>query len=413
MQRPLAYDVTHLVTRLPTAQTSGIEKVDLAYAKCLPQLGCDALVHYGLWRPRTHMPAKVADLLRFAPVQCPDSGYAKVYGWLTGGAANPVSAPPATASGERESSLWRRRLAYARWRLSPGDTTVPPGAIYLNVAQHSLENARFFNWLSERPDVTGVFFVHDLLPLDWPEYFRPGYKDRFRKRWRTIVRHGRALITTSEAVKARIVRELHETGLPPRAIHVQPLPSPLSGLGDLDDPRLREVPYFIVVGTIEPRKNHLVLLNIWRRMAQEMETPPKLVVVGARGWENEQTLDVLDRSVLVRPHVHEVTGLGERALARLIRNARGLLMPSFAEGYGLPVVEGLSLGTPVVTSDIPVFREIGGAHARYHHPLDGLAWRDTIMTLAYGDRGDSPRPSYVPPDWDGYFAGIRSFLNSL
>ena len=121
---------------------------------------------------------------------------------------------------------------------------------------------------------------------------------------------------------------------------------------DVVDRDLAASPYFVVLGTIEPRKNHLLLLNIWRRLAEQQRSPPKLVIIGTRGWENEQVLDVLDRSVLVRPHVVEGSGMGDRGLMRLLANARALLMPSFAEGYGLPVVEALSLGTPVVASDI-------------------------------------------------------------
>lgn len=414
IRRPIAYDVTHLVSRLPTHQSSGIDKVDLAFAKFFAGAGCDALIHYGTRRPRVHAPEALTALLRHTAVASPLSGYDHVYRWLTG---NTPAAEPATGSpvgDNRPSRIWPRRLAHLGWRMAPGVGSVPKDALYLNVAQHAFEKHRFFRWLPGRPDVLAVFLIHDLLPLDWPEYFRPGYRQRFMRRWQTALRHGRALVTTTEAVKERILAELAASGHTPRPIHVEPLPSPLAGQTGVDDARLQAAPYFVIVGTIEPRKNHLLLLNVWRRMAQEMAAPPKLVIVGTRGWENEQVLDVLDRSELVRPHVLEVSNLGETALARLIKNARGLLMPSFAEGYGLPIVEALSLGTPVVASDIPVFREVAQGHAVFRHPLDGLGWREAILALA-----DAPPPAsraasgFVAPTWDAYFARLMAFLDTL
>jgi glycosyltransferase involved in cell wall biosynthesis len=425
--RPIAFDITHLVSRLPVANPSGIDKVDLAYAQHFARRGCDAAVHYGLWRPRFHPGQAVGEVVNLASrsrwvgvEEDKDPALDRVVCFLTG---RTDSVARLRAKGEHvqvaplASDGWPRRLAQVRWRLSPSGHTLPNGALYLNVAQHVFEAPRFFQWLSARPDVLPVFLVHDLLPMDYPEYFRPGYRERFGRRLDTIVRHAKALITTSTAVKERLAQEYEARGRPAVPIHVAPLPSTMAPVDEsaLADPELAANPYFVVLGTIEPRKNHLLLLNVWRRLAETHPSPPKLVIVGVRGWENEQVLDVLDRSALVRPHVIEVSGVSDRGLLRLLANARALLMPSFAEGYGLPVVEALSVGTPVVASDIPVFQEVSQGCAVFHHPLDGPGWRQAVVTLS-----DLEHPAtrearqkaqgFRAPSWDGYFDCVSAFL---
>jgi glycosyltransferase involved in cell wall biosynthesis len=430
MSRPIAFDITHLASRLPVANPSGIDKVDLAYAQHFARSGCDAAVHYGLWRPRFHPGRSIGGVVSLASQsrwigidEDRDPALDRIIRFLTGrpAASSPVQAETGHAKVvSPKSDGWRRRLAQVSWRVLPGRHALPDGALYLNVAQHIFEVPRFFRWLSIRPDVVPVFLVHDLLPMDYPEYFRPGYRDRFSLRLDTIVNHAKALITTSTAVKERLAEEYAARRAPAVPIHVAPLPSTMAPADgrDLADPELTATPYFVVLGTIEPRKNHLLLLNIWRRLAEAHSSPPKLVIVGVRGWENEQVVDVLDRSVLVRPHVIEASGVSDRGLLRLVANARGLLMPSFAEGYGLPVVEALSVGTPVVASDIPVFREISQGCAVFHHPLDGPGWRQAILTLSDLDhlatrQSRQKAQGFRAPSWEGYFDRVGSFLAEL
>ena len=174
--------------------------------------------------------------------------------------------------------------------------------------------------------------------------------------------------------------------------------------------------YFIVLGTIEPRKNHLLLLNLWTRLATTMATPPRLLVIGARGWENEQAVDMLERSRRLRGLVEEHNRLSDTAIGSLLSQARALLLPSFAEGFGLPLAEAFASGVPVICSDIPVFREVGGEVPDYLDPLDLFAWRDAIVD--YSEPDSARRAAQMqrlthwqPPRWREHFEIVERALD--
>ena len=428
-RRPIVFDVTHLTTRLQGVTTTGIDWVDRAYARHLAaseRLACG--LHYGLFAPHLLSQPLVAELSirherKFvgADASPPELAWLQLREWLMG--RGELRLPLSPARGLRErfivdaaslATKTRLRLVHDR------SLEIPEGAIYLNVAQHGFEYPALFRWLDARPDVAPVFLAHDLLPLDFPEYFRPGYKALFRRRFEFMAQRARAIVTTCGSTAERLKDEFRALARPCPPIHVQPLASPLEVMGDaaFRDAELAKAPYFVIVGTLEPRKNHVLLLNIWRALVARGGETPKLVCVGGSGRGAAQIIDGLERSKILAPHVRRVSGLSSEALRRLIANARALLAPNFAEGYGIPLVEALAIGAPVVCSDIPVFREVTQDCATFLSPLDGAGWLAAIRQLAENGSAanDDARRlarSFRAPNWTQYFAGVEAFLDSL
>jgi glycosyltransferase involved in cell wall biosynthesis len=263
-----------------------------------------------------------------------------------------------------------------------------------------------------------ICLVHDLIPIEYPEYARPNGADLHRRRVRTMAELADGLIANSEATARSMARFIGETGrLPPiRVAHLgsDPLPDV-----EVAPPALSD-PYFVVLSTIEPRKNHLLLLNIWRRMIETLgpERTPHLAIVGRRGWENENVIDMLERCTAIQDHVHEYAGLSDARLSALLRRARALLCPSFAEGFGMPVTEALLSGTPVICSDLPALREAGGDVPDFIDPLDGPEWIRAIMDYSGSQPGMREAQlerlrDWAAPGWDDHIRVLLGLIRAI
>lgn len=288
--------------------------------------------------------------------------------------------------------------------------------IYLNVGHTGLDDESFRMWV-RHANVRPVYFVHDLIPITNPEFCRVGEHDKHVERMRTVLDTAAGVIGNSQATLhdlANFARS--EDVTPPRGI------AALLGSDALPfsppTPQ-REAATFVVLGTIEARKNHLMLLHVWSRIVRQLgPDSPRLLVIGQRGWECEQVFDLLERSERLKGTVVEINRCDDATLAAHLAQARALLFPSLLEGYGLPLVEALQAGTPVIASDLPVFREIAGEIPDYLDPLDGPAWERAI--LEYSKNQSAARLSqlrriegYEPPTWRDHFAALDSWLAAL
>ena len=163
-----------------------------------------------------------------------------------------------------------------------------------------------------------------------------------------------------------------------------------------------------MVGTLEPRKGHSLVLDRFEEL-WDAGSPARLIIAGRAPWP----------PLLARIRAHEELGdrllyrddVADRELAALYRGAVATISASAGEGFGLPVVESLSLGTPVIASDIPAHREVGGAHCRFFPPGDapGLS-----AALREALAGALPRPAgFRWPDWEESGRELSAALRRL
>lgn len=298
-----------------------------------------------------------------------------------------------------------------------GGDAVPAGAIRLLVAHQLLDRPELLRRQLAHDNTRLVSFIHDAIPAQYPEYARPGGAERHRVRLATAARLSHGVIVNSQSTAAAMTPWLVPGPAAPPLL-VAPLGIDISPPDAVLPSPIR--PYFLCLGTIEPRKNHLLLLNVWRRMAETLppEAVPRLVLVGRRGWETENVVDLLDRCPVLRGVVDERGRVPDAELAGLMAGARAVLMPSFAEGYGLPVAEALARGVPVIASDLPALRETGGLVPDYLDPLDGPGWLAAITD--YARPGSNRRLKQIErlggwqaPRWDTHFTRVFAFLDGL
>ena len=197
------------------------------------------------------------------------------------------------------------------------------------------------------------------------------------------------------------------------------MPIVVAPLGiDLTGPQARTAegrPYFVCVGTIGARKNHRLLLDLWRRLARDLgERAPRLLLIGGRGFGSER---IVEKITALEGLVIEHAGLSDATMSSLLRGARASLLPSLAEGFGLPVAEALAAGVPVLCSELPALRESGGGVPDYLDPADIEGWRQAILDFVT----DSPRrraqlarlAGWRPPDWEDHFAIVDRLIDAF
>jgi hypothetical protein len=194
-----------------------------------------------------------------------------------------------------------------------GESIGRSSRVLLNLGHSGPEQPQYGQWL-RRQQLRPIFMVHDLIPLTHPEYCRPAEQARHARRIQTILTTAVGVVTNSHSTLDELSTYAADRGLPMPPAMAAPLAS--VDLSKETGRRPLDGPYFVVVGTIEPRKNHLLILQVWRRLVERLgEKAPRLVVIGQRGWECENVLDLLERCETLRGFV---IGLPVRACAALL-----------------------------------------------------------------------------------------------
>lgn len=402
-------DLTRLVSRLGQGQPTGVDRVEAAY-----------LAHF------LTLPSPVFGLVRskLGYLLLDRNGMAGFHRLV--GAQAPLPPPDLLSRLARRSNpqLARaetaiRRLALARCRPSALPQTLrrhlPHGFAYFNTGHANL-SADSLRALKAGGAAPLVVMIHDTIPLDHPKFTRPDTIRSFDAKLAAVSALADLALHTAQATRSQTETHFARHGrIPPGLI----APLGIAPLQPGTNPP-QSHPYFVTLGTIEPRKNHAFLLDIWEALHRDLplQAIPHLFILGRRGWSNERVFQRLDTLPFRNQTVFERPNLPDEAVATLLAHARALLFPSHVEGFGLPPIEAASLGVAVIVPPLPVYRETLGNYPVYASLDDSYSWMETIIRLTDGKyeqgqtghrREGAAQHAVQIPQWDAHFKIVLNF----
>src|SRR5579885_710345 len=261
----IALDLSRLLSRAGRGTPTGIDRVELAYAE-----------HFIARQNQTCF-AAVAPTGGLGLV--PDRAAAKFVrsiGALWRGSPDPERWDRRTRRAAHQARLGllggRERALLARLQES-GEAPV-----YLLVSHHHLERRGLIAGLKERSSARFICLIHDLIPIEFPEYAKPGQAENHLRRIENAATLADAVIVNSAVTRDALQPHLDRAGRAPPVL-VAPFAADLPAAAAGDGGAPFERPYFVYVSTIEARKNHLLLLNLWRQLANEMGDKAPLLVL--------------------------------------------------------------------------------------------------------------------------------------
>ena len=361
-------DVSRLISRLGQGPATGIDRVEAEW-----------LAHMQT-RPHLLLCRTGAGQLLLPPA----AGVA-ILGWIAGRGLEALPAPGLMdrLRGRRDlrarAGAALRRMALARTgrdghgllrhlrRHLPGPVA---DGVYVNVGHANLRPVLWQNLRGLRR----VVLIHDTIPLDHPEFTRAGQSEKFRARFAAALSHAELVLTVSAATRADVLRWRERLGLPARA-RVEPVPlgTRLAAPGAAPAGVPLDRPFFVTLGTIEPRKNHAALLDAWQELARRLppERLPRLYIIGRRGWENHAVFARLDALPKDGP-VRELAGLDDGALlGRHIGNVElNLLDRTIGANHvsGDVLQVAVERGADTRHKDVVAHLKVGlGLHLEGHH----------------------------------------------
>lgn len=243
----------------------------------------------------------------------------------------------------------------------------------LNAQKIERRSRRLQHWRDA--GVLIAFVVYDLLPIKRPEWFMPRLVSRFLTWFRVISSSSDLLLCISQAVLSNVE---HAWAQSPQSLSSKPRTMVIPLGSDFDTHQLThdgtlsptqrlmlQVPFALMVGTLEPRKGYSDALDAFEKLwSLYPETLQPLVIVGRRGWKTEMLVDRITRHPQNGRRLFWLEGVSDHELADIYNRSAFVIAASHDEGFGLPLIEAARAGRPVLARDIPVFREVAsGSHA--------------------------------------------------
>ncbi|NOX73963.1 MAG: glycosyltransferase family 4 protein [Alphaproteobacteria bacterium] len=406
--KPRLLDISRLISREGLGPHTGIDRVELAYFREF--LRGDAPVYFLCRLPKSYV---VLDRTGGQKTFDRIIGEAN---WSTRGLARIILPKSNPAHQAAVSGVWRLAIAKSSGRgLRKALVALfGNGVSYFNVGHSNIRQEVFDAVDAVR--ISGItVLIHDLIPLTYSSFSTPESTEKFTNLLKLTSELATRVIYNSKATQREAEAEFAKLGrVPPGVaahlgVDLVSIPNIGEGTG--------EKPAFVVLGTIEPRKNHLLLLEIWQRFAKTLSPQdiPELHIIGRRGWNNGKVFSILDGDPMMGAQVFEHSNLPDEAVQTRLAQCRALLFPSFVEGFGLPLIEAASLGVPIICGENDIYREILGDYPLYLNVDNSYLWEKEILERAGRNReSEAERQaragSVKIPTWDEHFDRIFRFV---
>lgn len=225
----------------------------------------------------------------------------------------------------------------------------------------------FIQW--KLKGVAFEWILYDLLPVTNPEWFTTSIQNNFIPWLKTIFLLADKVLCISHTVEkeARVFSKTLEIqpslatiklgqGFNVKTANYEKLKTSILTTSYLCDK------YILMVGTLEPRKGHLPVIQAFTKLWLSSSTDYSLILVGRQGWLVENLIKDIEASQFYNKKLIWLNDVEDTSLGDLYEKSKGVIVASFNEGYGLPLIEGLSFNKPVLARDIPVFNEIAKNH---------------------------------------------------
>jgi glycosyltransferase involved in cell wall biosynthesis len=267
-----------------------------------------------------------------------------------------------------------------------------------------------------------LLFCYDTVPIDYPQLTVFDGRQHFARYMVDLAHTADIVMSISETSRSDFVRFMHAVDGPDRDVRVAHLGTDI-GAPPAEAPveyvELLNEPFILCVGTIEARKNHELLYNVWDRwVARAGDAAPILVIVGMPGWGVNDLLHRIRVNPNVGGKIRILDHVSDESLAWLYRACEFTVYPSLYEGWGLPVSESLAVGKPCICSNAPAVQEAAAGLATCIDPIDTLAWLAAITAL-HGNARERDlqtariRAQYRVPTWDEHGTAMLAAFREM
>lgn len=275
----------------------------------------------------------------------------------------------------------------------------------------------FVNYLlnNHKNGILIIQVVYDLLPIITPQYSGHGteYVTRYSK---AIYPLCASIIAISENTKKDIIGWLNANKLKVPPIEVIRLGDDFDNVKSLKPKDFNKTfmkDYILCVGTIEARKNHMLLYYVYKLAASKKIKLPNLIIVGRVGWHSEAIHEMLTKDPEIRDSIMIMENVNDNELSWLYENSLFSIYPSFYEGWGLPIAESIMRGKTCLSSITSSMPEVAGNLIEYFNPFSTEECLNAILKLArpeFLEKANSRIASYKTTSWDDTFMSVKAII---